>query len=85
MWVRTGQGPASSGMYVPSRHTYQTGLCTVRSPLLSKSMAPNTVSNWWSQGGDHRLKLERASFLGRLRPDLNGTISVQGVAGRLKT
>ena len=54
--------------------------------MSSKSIGPSTVSNWCSpQGCDHRLELQRAGFLGRLRPHLNGSISVQGVTLWLET
>jgi hypothetical protein len=37
------------------------------------------------QGCDHRLVFQRAGFLGRLGPHLNGSISVEGVTLWLET
>ena len=56
------------------------------SPLSSKSIEPNTVSNWlFAQRRDHRRELERAGFLRRLRPRLHRSVGEQRVALRFET
>ncbi len=76
----------SSGTYVPSRQTYHAGLLNCEIALLVEvDGAEDGVELVLAQRRNHRLELQRAGFLGRLRPRLDGGISVKGVTLWLET